>query len=189
MTPGARSQPCPAREPSCWWLGPAGRLAVALVSIPCRRSGADSDPAGCGLEVAAVDGYSGSGLYCNATCWERHARELAFGEAVFVDSPHGFRVELKPDGERVTVRVLGEVDLATAGDVEGPLRELLNSGFETVVLDLREVSFLDSSGIGVLISSHRYAQECGARLSIVVGRSRSREVMELSGVIDHLDVA
>lgn len=56
-------------------------------------------------------------MYCNATCWERHARELAFGEAVFVDSPHGFRVELKPDGERVTVRVLGEVDLATTWKV------------------------------------------------------------------------
>jgi anti-sigma B factor antagonist len=128
-------------------------------------------------------------LYCNATGWECRACELAFGEAVFVDSPHGFQVELKPDRERVTVRVLGEVDLATAGDVECPIRELLDSGFETVVVDLREVSFLDSSGIGVLISSHRYAQERGARLSIVVGRSRSREVMELSGVIDHLDVS
>lgn len=108
---------------------------------------------------------------------------------MFVDSPHGFRVELKPDRERVTVRVLGEVDLATAGEMEGPLLELLDSGFETVVVDLREVSFLDSSGIGVLSSSHQYAQDRGARLAIVVGTSRSREVLELSGAIEQLDVS
>lgn len=43
-------------------------------------------------------------------------------------SPDGFRVELAPDGERVTVRVLGEIDLATAPQVETPLLELLESG-------------------------------------------------------------
>jgi anti-anti-sigma factor len=85
--------------------------------------------------------------------------------------------------------VLGEIDLATAGDVESPLLDLLNSGFETVVLDLREVSFLDSSGIRVLITTHQYAEARGAHLSIVVGTSRSREVLELSGAIDHLDVS
>jgi anti-sigma B factor antagonist len=73
--------------------------------------------------------------------------------------------------------------------MEGPLLELLDSGFETVVVDLREVSFLDSSGIGVLSSSHRYAQDRGARLAIVVGTSRSREVLELSGAIEQLDVS
>jgi anti-sigma B factor antagonist len=115
--------------------------------------------------------------------------DLAFTEAVFVDSPNAFRVELAPARELVTVRVVGEIDLATAGDVESPVLELLDSGFETVVLDLREVSFLDSSGIGVLIRSHQYADARGAHLSIVVGKSRSREVLEISGAIDYLDVS
>ena len=106
-----------------------------------------------------------------------------------LSSSDGFRVELEPDRERVTVRVVGEIDLATAGDVETPLLELLDSGFDTVVLDLREVSFLDSSGIHVLVSTDRYAASRGARLSILVGTSRGREVLELCGAIDHLDVS
>jgi anti-sigma B factor antagonist len=106
-----------------------------------------------------------------------------------LSGPNGFRVELIPDRESVTLRVLGEIDLATARDVEGPLRELLDRGFETVVLDLRDVGFMDSSGIRVLISSNQYAEDRGAHLSIVVGASRSREVLELSGAIDHLDVS
>ena len=87
------------------------------------------------------------------------------------------------------MRVVGEIDLATADAVEAPILELLGCGIETVVLDLREVSFMDSSGIRVLISSHQYAEDRGAHLSIVAGTSRSREVLELTGAIDHLDVS
>jgi anti-anti-sigma factor len=57
------------------------------------------------------------------------------------------------------VRVLGEIELVTAGEVESRLLDLLNSGFEAVVLDLREVSFMDSSGIRVLIIAHQCAEE------------------------------
>jgi len=101
----------------------------------------------------------------------------------------GFRVELAPDRERVIVRVMGELDLATADDVERPLIELLDSGFGSVVIDLRGVTFLDSSGIHVLMRSHRHAEELGACLWTVVGASRSREVLELTGAIKHLNVA
>jgi anti-sigma B factor antagonist len=87
------------------------------------------------------------------------------------------------------VRVAGEVDLATADGMEAPILELLGSGFETVVVDLRKVSFMDSSGVRVLITSHNYAEDRGAHLSIVAGTSRSRDVLELSGAIDHLDVS
>jgi anti-sigma B factor antagonist len=121
--------------------------------------------------------------------WERCAAALVSDEVVSLSSSNGFRIAFEPDRERITLHVLGEIDIATAGDMEDPLLDLLDSGFETIVLDLREVTFLDSSGIRVLINSHQYAQECAARLSIVVGTSRSREVLELSGAIDHLDIS
>jgi anti-sigma B factor antagonist len=108
---------------------------------------------------------------------------------VSLSSSNGFRIAVEPDRERITLHVVGEIDIATAGDMEDPLLDLLDSGFETIVLDLREVTFLDSSGIRVLINSHQYAQERAARLSILVGTSRSREVLELSGAIDHLDIS
>jgi anti-sigma B factor antagonist len=104
-------------------------------------------------------------------------------------NPDGLRVDLAPDRERVTVHVAGEIDLATADDLERPLVELLDSGFEQVILDLREVTFMDSSGIRVLIGGHQHAERLGATLSIEVGASPIRQTLELSGAIDYLAVS
>jgi anti-sigma B factor antagonist len=109
--------------------------------------------------------------------------------AVRHTTPEDFRVHITPDREQVIVRAVGEVDLSTANEIEGPVVELLNSGFEQVILDLREVTFMDSSGIRVLISGHQHAEVRGARLSIIVGTSRIRQTLELSGAIDYLEVS
>jgi anti-sigma B factor antagonist len=101
----------------------------------------------------------------------------------------GLRVDIAPDRERVTVHAAGEIDLATADELERPLLELLDSGFEHVVLDLRDVTFMDSSGIRVLIGGHQHAERLGAALSIEVGTSPIRQTLELSGAIDYLIVS
>jgi anti-anti-sigma factor len=104
-------------------------------------------------------------------------------------SQEALRVELEPDRERVTMRVCGEIDLATADKVEQPLLDLLESGFRDVVVDLRDVPFMDSSGIRVLITAHQRAEDLQACLSIRVGASRIRQALELSGAIDYLAVS
>lgn len=109
--------------------------------------------------------------------------------AVRHPSSEDFRVDITPDRERVTVRAVGEIDLATADELERPMLELFDSGFEDVVLDLRDVTFMDSSGIRVLITTHQHAKDRGAGLSIVVGTSRVRQTLELSGAIDYLEVS
>ena len=101
----------------------------------------------------------------------------------------GLRVDIAPDHERVTVRAVGEIDLASVPQLEQPLVELLDSGFGQIVLDLRDVTFMDSSGVRVLITAHQLAQDRGANLSIVVGTSRVRRTLELSGAIDYLGVS
>ena len=97
-------------------------------------------------------------------------------------------MEVEPNRERVTVRPIGEVDLATADEVEQPLLELLDQGFGHVVVDLRRVTFLDSSGIRALVTGHRRAEEMGARLSVKLGGPGSRLALETSGVLNYLEV-
>lgn len=108
--------------------------------------------------------------------------------AVRKASYEAFGVDIAPDREQVTVRAVGEIDLATAAELERPVRELQDSGFKHVVLDLRGVTFMDSSGIRVLISAHQRAEELGADLAIEVGPSRIRNTLELTGAIDYLAV-
>jgi anti-sigma B factor antagonist len=114
---------------------------------------------------------------------------LASRQPVRQTSSEGLRVEIAPDRERVTVRAEGEIDLATIAEVERPVLELLDSGFGHVVVDMRAVTFMDSSGIRLLIGAHRQAVDRGASLSIVVGGSRIRKTLELSGAIDYLGVS
>jgi len=82
-------------------------------------------------------------------------------------TPFPFRCDVVPDRERVTVRLAGELDLVEAPTVARTLTELLDSGFKRVVVDLRLVSFLDSTGLQTLLGARAHARECDAVLALV----------------------
>ena len=91
------------------------------------------------------------------------------------------------DGTAHVVSVRGEVDIATAPMLDRLVRTLLESHAH-VVLDLSGVSFIDSTGIGVLVAATRAAEDDGATFAI---REPSRSVMrvlELSGVSARLNL-
>ena len=102
--------------------------------------------------------------------------------------PAPFRVDLHP--ERVAVRVVpvGELDLATSPQLERQLHELRSSGFGRVVLDLRQLTFIDSSGIRVVAAEHRYAGTSDRAFSVINGPRAVQRVLELCGMLDHLHV-
>jgi anti-sigma B factor antagonist len=129
-----------------------------------------------------------AGLFCNAVIAAPHGA-TTIPEAVPRRSSDRLQVDVAPDRERVRIRAVGEIDLATAAEIERPLLELFDSGFRDILLDLRGVTFMDSSGIRVLVGGHQQAEKLGARLSIVVGASRIRQALELSGALDYLGVS
>ena len=57
------------------------------------------------------------------------------------------------------------------------------------MLDLREVTFIDSSGLGVIVGQQKRAQEDGLRFAVAVdGASAVQRILDLSGLIKILDV-
>jgi anti-anti-sigma factor len=92
----------------------------------------------------------------------------------------GFGVTSRRDGGRLVVVPTGEVDIAT---VEALRAELATreSG-EGVVLDLRGVEFLDTSGIQVAVEVWRASREEGFELSIVRAGPRVHRVFEIAGL-------
>jgi anti-sigma B factor antagonist len=99
-----------------------------------------------------------------------------------------FRVDVHPERDAVRVVPVGELAVATAPELEAQLHELRTSGFERVVLDLRELSFVDSTGIRVIVTEHRFAQANQRELSLVGGRPAVRRALELCGLLEHLHV-
>lgn len=90
------------------------------------------------------------------------------------------RVERHDD--RAVVHLSGEVDLATCPRLRDVLAELIDAGIYHLVVDLEQVSFLDSSGIGVLMGAHRRIREHGGSLRLAAPSAPVRRVLELTGV-------
>jgi anti-sigma B factor antagonist len=99
----------------------------------------------------------------------------------------GLQVELDQlDSERVCVRVAGELDLATAEGLSSRLAEILTRA-RTVVLDLGELQFMDSTGLAAIITALRQASDNGAELAIASPLPpQPQRLLELTGVVERL---
>lgn len=81
----------------------------------------------------------------------------------------------------------GDVDLATVGTLEEALRHA-EQAHDLVVLDLREVPFMDSSGLHALISADLRMRERGGRLVVVQGGDQVRRLLGLTGADKQLEL-
>jgi anti-anti-sigma factor len=86
--------------------------------------------------------------------------------------------------ERTAVRIApsGELDLATCDVLRVQLDELWEVGWTDVVVDLRGLTFMDSSGVQILVEHHRRATRTGTRFSIIDGSEPVSRVLELTGL-------
>ena len=80
------------------------------------------------------------------------------------------------------VSAQGRLDLAAAADFRALVADTVEEGHVRVVVDLSRVTFLDSSGIGALISGLRATRQAGGGLSIVGAAAQVRVVLELTKV-------
>ena len=94
-----------------------------------------------------------------------------------------FAVDVEEQAGRTVLTLRGELDLATVGELEDALENRLAAG-EHVVVDLRSLEFMDSSGVRALVSGHKAAQDGSGALTIVRGSQGSEvdRVIEVSGI-------
>lgn len=84
-------------------------------------------------------------------------------------------------GESACVQAAGELDIATAPHVDAVLNELAAPG-QTVTLDLRALTFMDSSGINLLLKHVARARKHGVTLSIITPPPGVARVLDVAGV-------
>jgi anti-sigma B factor antagonist len=94
--------------------------------------------------------------------------------------PTYFVCEVQADDRRADVRMVGELDLEAAGGAAMLVDELIVGGAAHVVLDLRELSFMDSAGVHMLVSARRSAEQRECAFSLVRGARRVHRVLELT---------
>lgn len=90
------------------------------------------------------------------------------------------------EDRRVCLRVAGELDLATAEELGRTLAQALDSN-DAVVLDLSEVTFIDSTGLAAIIAAVNRANGNGAVLQIATPLpNQPHRLLELTGVMSRL---
>jgi anti-sigma B factor antagonist len=101
------------------------------------------------------------------------------------------RLEVRawPDRDRVIVAVRGELDIASVEALQEQLDELRITGWNDVVLDLRELTFIDSCGLSLLLREERAARRAGASFAIVDGSPPLARMLEIVGLEDHFNRA
>jgi len=89
------------------------------------------------------------------------------------------------DREGIPVlEVRGEVDVSTAPELREKLLALAEQGSTIAVVDLSEVSFVDSTALGVLVSGVKRLRSSGGDLRLVVTQPRISKVFEITGLTD-----
>jgi anti-anti-sigma factor len=94
------------------------------------------------------------------------------------------------DGESV-ITLSGELDMATAPDLVAVLDSEVERGLGSgdLLLDLAGLSFIDSSGIAVLVTGQQALIQQERRLSIRGARPHAMKVFEIAGLMELLNVA
>jgi anti-sigma B factor antagonist len=85
------------------------------------------------------------------------------------------------------ISVQGEIDMATAPQLRDMLEQVIEAGSQRIVLDCRALTFLDSSGIGVLVAARNRLGDDG-EIVLDSPPPHVRKVLELTGVASHLSV-
>ncbi len=100
-----------------------------------------------------------------------------------------FRLTETPLDHGVRVEVAGELDIASAPELEAELvGRLADPACREIVLDLTQVTFIDSSGLRSLLLGEREATASGSRLQIIPGTGQVLRVIELADVADRLNL-
>jgi anti-anti-sigma factor len=93
------------------------------------------------------------------------------------------RVEVLPGQQLVTIRLHGELDIASTPRFTAAVAEV-DPTCPAVVIDLGEVGFIDSTGVGALVAARRNLESRLVAVSIVNPSDRARFLFELTGLGD-----
>ena len=95
-------------------------------------------------------------------------------------------VEVHNGDLAVVIGVSGELDLASSPALQNKLERGAASAAELVIVDLRKLEFMDSTGLSVIVRAHQRATENGQRFGVVRGPQQVQRLLSLTGVAERL---
>jgi anti-sigma B factor antagonist len=82
--------------------------------------------------------------------------------------------------------VSGELDIASAPELEQALDQIRPDVTKLVIVDLRELEFMDSTGLSIIVRAHQRLSEDGCELTLIKGPPQVQRLLDLTGVADRV---
>jgi anti-anti-sigma factor len=99
--------------------------------------------------------------------------------------PKHFGVQDAVSGNRHRLVLSGQLDLATAPELEAVILRICGDG-KAVVLDLRGLTSMDSSGLRLMLLARSLCRECGSEFSVIPGEQNIHHLLEISGTAERI---
>lgn len=103
-------------------------------------------------------------------------------------APAVLHVSRVPGPYGLHLRLAGELDIATAGDLREAITVLSARDLANLCLDLTDLDFLDAAGLRALLATHRLVTEHGGRLVLTGLRPLTRRMLRITGLHEILTV-
>jgi len=100
-----------------------------------------------------------------------------------------FALTIARHGSHTVVSLRGELDIAAEGELAAGLGLVLAPPTRVLTLDLRELSFLDSTGLRALIHLRSRCEHHGCRLLLIPGGPTIQRAFDVSGLTAHFTIA
>jgi anti-anti-sigma factor len=82
--------------------------------------------------------------------------------------------------------VSGELDIASAPELEQALDQIRPDVTKLVIVDLRALEFMDSTGLSIIVRAHQRLSEDGCELTLIKGPPQVQRLLDLTGVADRV---
>lgn len=90
------------------------------------------------------------------------------------------------EGAAAVVSLEGEVDLSSVPELEARIAAAERDSPEELVIDVRRVTFMDSSGLRILLAAHQRAEEQGRAFAIVRGSDAVDRLLKVTGLAERM---
>jgi anti-sigma B factor antagonist len=97
-------------------------------------------------------------------------------------------IETRTQPGGVVLVLSGELDMATAPHLEREIASASNDQPDAIVLDLRGLDFIDSTGLRTLITEHERSSGSGRKFALVQGSKQVDRLMSITRVAEHLQI-
>lgn len=84
------------------------------------------------------------------------------------------------------IAVSGELDLASGPELEAELDQISGHDTQLLVIDLRRLDFMDSTGLSILVRTHQRLAGEGCEMGLVKGSQQVQRLLDLTGVAERL---